>query len=209
MIDLSELPDDPEAKLVRSSRSVYAARRSPRLATVLSKLPKQNRVRIMNTLDNEQILTLQDLCAKKLADMWRWKNFGKRSIEDLVRTLALFGLSIQGAEPVRTLDVHVQELQRWMDDYLKQLEVLVDARATHERDILKDVMLILDGRPPTLRQEYTPAPIKERCSQIADVVVPTFRCAPGGRCTRPTAKRWQAAWEGACLAFGHSPKEFA
>lgn len=52
----------------------------------------------------------------------------------------------------------------------------------------------------------TRAAVTDRCTQIADVVVPEYR---GGRrsygCTGGVAKRWQAAWDGACLALGHDP----
>lgn len=45
------------------------------------------------------------------------------------------------------------------------------------------------------------------CTQIADAVVPEYR---GGKksyaCTGLVAKRWQAAWDGACLALGHDPR---
>lgn len=51
------------------------------------------------------------------------------------------------------------------------------------------------------------AAIAARCTQIADEVVPEYR---GGRssysCTGRVAKRWQAAWDGACVALGHDPK---
>lgn len=44
--------------------------------------------------------------------------------------------------------------------------------------------------------------IDKRCTQIADVVVPAYR--DGRRsysCTGTVAKRWQAAWDGACAAL--------
>lgn len=51
--------------------------------------------------------------------------------------------------------------------------------------------------------------IAERCTQIADAVVPAYR---GGKksygCTGVVAKRWQAAWDGACFALGHDPKRY-
>lgn len=51
--------------------------------------------------------------------------------------------------------------------------------------------------------------IEARCTQIADTIVPEYR---GGKksygCTGVVAKRWQAAWDGACLALGHDPKRY-
>jgi hypothetical protein len=47
------------------------------------------------------------------------------------------------------------------------------------------------------------------CTQIADEVVPEYR---GGKrsysCTGRVAKRWQAAWDGTCVALGHEPKNY-
>ena len=59
-------------------------------------------------------------------------------------------------------------------------------------------------RTPTL-----PRSIEARCTQIADAVVPAYRTA--GRalsCTGTIAKRWQAAWDGACLALAHDPQDY-
>jgi len=58
-----------------------------------------------------------------------------------------------------------------------------------------------------------PVPLNDaltaRCTQIADAVVPEYR---GGRrsysCTGRVAKRWQAAWNGACLALGRDPDSY-
>lgn len=47
------------------------------------------------------------------------------------------------------------------------------------------------------------------CTEVADQVVPEYR---DGRhrysCASRVAKRWQAAWDGACVALGHEPKNF-
>lgn len=47
-------------------------------------------------------------------------------------------------------------------------------------------------------------PIAERCTAIADKVVPAYRAdhARHTGCTSHTAKRWQAAWDGAWHALG-------
>lgn len=54
---------------------------------------------------------------------------------------------------------------------------------------------------------FTLLPI--RCTEIADQVVPEYR--DGKRsyaCHGHTAKRWQAAWDGACIALGGDPAEY-
>lgn len=51
--------------------------------------------------------------------------------------------------------------------------------------------------------------ITARCTQIADAVVPEYR--DGKRsysCTGLVAKRWQAAWDGACIALDREPKVY-
>lgn len=48
-----------------------------------------------------------------------------------------------------------------------------------------------------------------RCTAIADCVVPKYR--HGDRsysCGGTIAKMWQAAWDGACAAYGRDPSEF-
>jgi hypothetical protein len=48
--------------------------------------------------------------------------------------------------------------------------------------------------------------IADRCTLIADKVVPKYRAAGGNYgCTGIMAKRWQAAWDAACIALGHDP----
>jgi ribulose kinase len=52
-------------------------------------------------------------------------------------------------------------------------------------------------------------PIAARCTQIADKVVPEYRGSERGySCTGSVAKRWQAAWDGACVALGHDPENY-
>ena len=57
---------------------------------------------------------------------------------------------------------------------------------------------------PSINDEIT-----ARCTQIADAAVPEYR--DGKRsysCTGRVAKRWQAAWDGACIALGREPKAY-
>lgn len=51
--------------------------------------------------------------------------------------------------------------------------------------------------------------LEQRCTAIADQAVPAYR--NGDRsydCTGHTAKRWQAAWDGACIALGGNHESF-
>jgi hypothetical protein len=51
---------------------------------------------------------------------------------------------------------------------------------------------------------------EEQCTAIADKVVPQYRNPPRGRmysCSSHTASKWQAAWDGACIAMGGDPME--
>lgn len=51
--------------------------------------------------------------------------------------------------------------------------------------------------------------ISERCTLIADKVVPQYRDEKKSYgCTGVVAKRWQAAWDGTCLALGGDPEDF-
>jgi len=50
--------------------------------------------------------------------------------------------------------------------------------------------------------------VAKRCTQIADAVVPEYRGTRKHSCTAPTARRWQAAWDGACVALGHDPARY-
>jgi hypothetical protein len=52
------------------------------------------------------------------------------------------------------------------------------------------------------------AALNTRCTQIADQVVPEYRARNKSySCTGGMAKRWQAAWDGACAALGYNPKK--
>ena len=55
--------------------------------------------------------------------------------------------------------------------------------------------------------------LPDACTRIADQVVPQYRDdnqrQPGYSCTGIYAKRWQAAWDAACIALGGDPKEYA
>ena len=47
-----------------------------------------------------------------------------------------------------------------------------------------------------------------RCAEIADQVVPEYRGGKPRSCTGHYAKRWQAAWDGACVALGGDPARY-
>lgn len=56
-----------------------------------------------------------------------------------------------------------------------------------------------------------PIDLVQRCTAIADQAVPQYRTPkPGGgyyTCTGIYAKRWKAAWDGACIALGGNPQD--
>lgn len=64
---------------------------------------------------------------------------------------------------------------------------------------------------PELLEHINPSDFKGRCLEIADRVVPEYRREQPGRanysCTGVYAKRWQAAWDGACIALGGDPAD--
>lgn len=138
---------------------------SPRLDAVLAFLPKSPgcRVRVANGLYNAGIFTLADLCEKRRVELKRWKNFGKKSLGDLESTLAQFSLALADAptlvvvpDQARPIDAHVQLLYRWIDERLTRCEAQesrqreLDVASQTERRILTNIMLILDGQPPSV-----------------------------------------------------------
>ena len=154
IVSLSELPDDSPGNNAFSLR----------LDALLAFLPKYPgcRVRVANAIYNAAIFTLEALCQKKRAELKRWKNFGKKSLGDLESTLAQFGLALADAPtPIvvpdqgRPIDAHVQQLHRWINEGLERLEAQerqqkeLDAAGKTERRMLTNVMLILDGQPPS------------------------------------------------------------
>jgi hypothetical protein len=53
------------------------------------------------------------------------------------------------------------------------------------------------------------AAVAGRCTVIADEVVPEYRGSKRSySCTGRVAKRWQAAWDGACVALGGNPESY-
>jgi len=158
IVSLSELSDEPSDENMSS----------PRLDAVLTFLPKYPgvRVRVADALCNAGIYSLASLCSLKRKDMLRWKNVGKKSIGDLEGALALFGLSLADAptsivvpDEARPIDAHVQQLQRWIENALarceeeERREKELGVASQVERRILTNVMLILDGRDPSLMPE--------------------------------------------------------
>lgn len=81
MRDVSALTDEPAGP----------TKSSPRLDAVLALLPKLTRVRLSNAIHYAGVFTLTALCANKRVTMKRWKNVGKKCLDDLEQTLATFG----------------------------------------------------------------------------------------------------------------------
>lgn len=50
--------------------------------------------------------------------------------------------------------------------------------------------------------------LSDRCTKIADQVVPRYRQLPYPSCGGTIATQWQAAWDGACIALGGDPAEY-
>lgn len=59
-------------------------------------------------------------------------------------------------------------------------------------------------------QQQQQQQVSTRCTEIADQVVPKYRNVDGPTypCHGTVAKRWQAAWDGACIALGLDPETF-
>ena len=87
MRDVSALTDEPAGR----------AQSSPRLDAVLAQLPKLIRVRLANAIHYAGVFTLAALCATKRVTMRRWKNVGKKCLDDLEQTLATCGLALADA----------------------------------------------------------------------------------------------------------------
>lgn len=73
------------------------------------------------------------------------------------------------------------------------------------------------GRVNSLEQTKTankgirlllPKSIEARCTKIANAVVPEYNNGSYS-CTGIIAKRWQAAWDAACISIGYEPKAVA
>ena len=84
------------ADIATLSDQASAQGNSPRLDAVLVQLPKYACVRVANALYNAGVRTLTALCGTKRSKLRRLKNFGKKSVIDLERTLAAFGLTLAG-----------------------------------------------------------------------------------------------------------------
>jgi hypothetical protein len=163
-------------------------------------------------MNSFQVRTLAGLCACTRSDLARWKNLGKKGINDLAGALATFGLSFKNELPVQVSDANLHALYLWLDRQLDQYQKLggVDDAFARERDLLTNVMRVLDGRPVEDRQANLPkATLEERCARIADTVVPGFRTLrSGASCTSAAGKRWGAAWDAACIALGGVPADY-
>ena len=146
---------------------------SPRLVAVLDRL-SANEVRISNALMNAAILTvaaLQELTDEQLR---RMKNIGDKYIKDIDTALASFDLARKehaiivraNANPI---EAHVQRLLRWIDERMSLADAeesrcgsVEAANEITEREVLADVMLILDGRAPTNKRRWSIEEIDKR-----------------------------------------------
>ena len=162
VIALVELSDEPVVH-TRPGWTVTETSRSPRLEAVLDRCPSE-RVRIRRGLDNMGIYSVKVLLATDDDRFMRAKNLGPRSREYIDAALAAFGLHRVGVNPPVVVrdgasadEAHCQRLRKWIEERMAWAEEreIVDASppdqtiaANTERDVLADVMLILDGREP-------------------------------------------------------------
>ena len=93
---------------------------------------------------------------------------------------------------------------------------IIEPREPHPVSVPNSIELSYRTEPDTagaaLFRRRRAALLNDRCTEIADQVVPQYRKPKlaGGyyACGSPTAKRWQAAWDGACIALGGDPAEY-
>lgn len=91
----------------------------------------------------------------------------------------------------------------------KKCSIFLTADQLHEhaRECLVVADRLVKRASEDLHKEHVA--IIERCTEAADSVVPEYRfMMQSPSCTSPVAKRWQDAWDGACVALGHDPKDF-
>lgn len=171
---LSELSDEP------SNTGWNRTGFSMRLLAVLERLT-ENSVRIENALDGAGILTLSKLEAMTPKDLLRVKNLGAKHIRRIEQALAWFDIRLAQGSPLvvrdgaSAIEAHAQRLQKWIDERLKLCEAKEQrgiAGAVHEiteREVLADVMLILDGREPTNKRYWAIEEINRRARDLAEI----------------------------------------
>jgi hypothetical protein len=162
VIALSELSDEP------GTRGMFSVP-SSRLGAVLSRMSKHHAVRIERTLMSRALLTLASLQTKSRSELLRTGGFGPTYVTAIEDALEDFGLRLAGAEIVvrdhaTPLEANALRLHKWVDERLAEIyEALMlgtlegnpvewasrDPALKIEREVLADVMLILDGREPT------------------------------------------------------------
>ena len=175
VIALSELSDEPSA--TGWGRTGF----SQRLLAVLERLT-DNSVRIENALDGSGILTLSKLEAMTPKDLLRVKNLGAKHIRRIENALACFDIRLAQGSPLVVRDgatateAHVQRLTKWIDERLaiceaeeERVGIAGAANEITEREVLADVMLILDGREPTNKRYWSIEEIDQRARARAEL----------------------------------------
>ncbi len=165
VISLSELSDEPGWREIMGDDWPDF---SPRLRAVLNRLTS-NGVHITNALVNAEILTLSDLRKRTREDLLRVKKLGAKSVEYIDAALARFGIGREEVTPpiivrdgATAAEAHVQRLQRWIEERMavceaneNKLDPATMRAAITEREVLADVMLIIDGREPTNKRRWS------------------------------------------------------
>lgn len=158
VISLSELSDEP------GEANMFGFDFSPRLKAVLERLPRNSTgtaTRVRHGLMDVGIFTLAALVAADRQALGR-KHLGRTSIATIDAALRHFGLHRVDENPpvvvrdgASAAEAHLERLTRWIEQRMKRLEEYEREARGHinstleERQVLTDVMLILDGREPT------------------------------------------------------------
>ena len=164
VIALSELSDDPIEQ-----PEGFGSAWSERLEAVWDRLPKTRqgqKARIRTWLARAGI----DSVAKLVAlDRYASTGLGPASLAALDAALACFDMHRVGVNPpvivrdgATAAEAHLQRLQRWIEERMaaceaneNKLDPATMRAAMTEREVLADVMLILDGREPTNKRRWS------------------------------------------------------
>ncbi len=155
VISLSELSDEPAWREVMGNNYEDF---SPRLAAVLCSIPNNSTgtaTRVKGGLLNAGILTVATLLAADRYTLGR-VHLGRSSIAALDATLKRFGLHRVDENPpivvrdgAALAEAQVLRLMKWIDERMSTKTTWT------EREVLRDVMRVLDGQDATNLREWT------------------------------------------------------
>lgn len=102
-------------------------------------------------------------------------------------------------------------VQAWVSPKMREaLEALAKGEGRSLANFVRHELGKIAGMLDQPKREPDAAvSMDDRCTQCADAIVPEYRHGNKAYgCTGTVAKRWQAAWDGACMALGHDPKDY-